>query len=153
MLRLRGGKRPNRAQPARRSTSLRSDALYNQLRERLADDPESTELLRLLSNAHSDEMAETERLTLDNLVIGIYSPGSYPSFSDWRTTRRTNIEPDECDHRHDAEAALMFREMGVKDGIAEKFERLARAKLERDLGDDGPLEQIFAESDSTEVAQ
>jgi hypothetical protein len=133
--------------------SLRHSALYDQLRKRLVDDPESLELLGLLSAAHCDEMLEVERLTLDSLVIGIHNPGNWPGFSDWRTTRRTTIEPDECDHRNNAEAARMFRSMGAGDEVAEKFERLARASLERDLGDDGPLHQIFAESDSTEVAQ
>ena len=120
--------------------------MCDSLRALLSGNDEALHLLVELSNEHSQVTIYAMQLALDHEVIGLHWPGDFPGFSEWRTTRRTIIAPDLCDHRHAAENARYMRSEGC-DEVAGTFERLARASLEADLGDGGAaLDRVYEDA-------
>lgn len=103
------------------------------------------ELLMELDRAVGDKMIETERDTLNHLVIGVYTPHTVPNVGPAISTETAlPVTIDECDHRQNAESAKAFRQDVPR--IADAFELMARASLERDFGNDDRAEELMNEA-------
>jgi len=72
-------------------TAARYMEVFCQLRQ--AIDPGLWELLDELHDLHALREDERVREQLDNLVIGVYTPYRRSKVTEWRTVRRTEVDP------------------------------------------------------------
>ena len=88
--------------PEEESGQSRFSALFRELQERYAEDPDGLVLLHKLFSAFSDSITEagTEAVdyTLANLVLGVRDEASSPEVSEWRGTVELDIDHFRCRH-------------------------------------------------------